>query len=212
MEIERHPLGTALFGDLHVHTSWSIDAYAGANRLGPNAVYRFAKGEKVELPGGREAQLRSPLDFVALTDHAEGFEARPVPLLQSPEFNTQWCRDSRAGDIDMARMLDQAFATAGARPAPRAYSICGDDVRCKANEIDTWRGTGGGQCHDEPGRFTALIGYEFSSLLRDMGMLHRNVIFRGSEVIPRAISALDVRNQKDFSINLMKPAWRPAKF
>ena len=52
--------------------------------------------------------------------------------------------------------------------------------------------------HDEPGRFTALIGYEFSSLLRDMGMLHRNVIFRGSEVIPRAISALDVRNQREF--------------
>ena len=201
VDIERYPLGTALFGDLHVHTSWSIDAYAGGNRLGPNAVYRFAKGEKVELPGGAEARLQSPLDFVALTDHAEGFEAHLpcTSIPESREFDTDWCRDSRSGDIDMAQMLDQAFATAGARPAPRAYIICGDDLRCRANEIDTWqRVQAVANAHDEPGRFTALIGYEFSSLLRDMGMLHRNVIFRGSEVIPRAISSLDVRNQKEF--------------
>ena len=201
VDIERYPLGTALFGDLHVHTSWSMDAYAGGNRLGPNAVYRFAKGEKVELPGGAEARLQSPLDFVALTDHAEGFEAHLpcTSIPESREFDTDWCRDSRSGDIDMAQMLDQAFATAGARPAPRAYIICGDDLRCRANEIDTWqRVQAVANAHDEPGRFTALIGYEFSSLLRDLGMLHRNVIFRGSEVIPRAISSLDVRNQKEF--------------
>ena len=71
--VERFSNRTALFGDLHVHTSWSADAYAGGNRLGPNTAYRFAKGEKVELQTGEEAQLRTPLDFVALTDHAEGF-------------------------------------------------------------------------------------------------------------------------------------------
>ena len=52
--------------------------------------------------------------------------------------------------------------------------------------------------HNQPGRFTALIGYEFSALLPEMGMLHRNVIFRGADVTPRAISSLDVRNQKEF--------------
>ena len=74
VEVERFPQGTALFGDLHVHTSWSSDAYAGENRLGPNTAYRFAKGDKVELQNGIEAQLPTPLDFVALTDHAENFE------------------------------------------------------------------------------------------------------------------------------------------
>ena len=75
-DIERFPMKTALFGDLHVHTSWSTDAYAGGNRLGPNSAYRFAKGEKVELQTGDDAQLDTPLDFVALTDHAEGFESQ----------------------------------------------------------------------------------------------------------------------------------------
>ena len=184
-----------------MHTSWSIDAYAGGNRLGPNTAYRFAKGEKVELQTGAEAQLQTPLDFVALTDHAEGFEMHlPCTMVpDSPEFGVQRCRDMRSGDIDTATMLKQAFATAGARPAPHSYDVCGDDTRCKANAVDTWqRVQAVANAHDEPGRFTALIGYEFSSLLTEMGMLHRNVIFRGTDVIPQAISSIDVRNQKEF--------------
>ena len=55
---------------------------------------------------------------------------------------------------------------------------------------------------DEPGAFTALIGYEFTSLLPQFGMLHRNVIFRGEEVIPHAVSAADVRNQADLFAQL----------
>ena len=93
VEVERYPLRTALFGDLHVHTSWSADAYSGGNRLGPNTAYRFAKGEKIELQTGDEAQLATPLDFVALTDHAEGFEMQlPCTLLtDAPEFDLQLC-------------------------------------------------------------------------------------------------------------------------
>ncbi len=200
-EVERFPLRTALFGDLHVHSSWSADAYAGGNRLGPNSAYRFAKGEKIELQTGAEAQLPAPLDFVALTDHAEGFEVHlPCTMLpNAPEFDHQQCRDLRSGDFDMAAMLDQAFATAGARPAPHAYDICGDDARCQANATSTWqRVQAVANAHNQPGRFTALIGYEFSSLLTELGMLHRNVIFRGAEVTPHAISSLDVRNQKEF--------------
>ena len=199
--VERFPNRTALFGDLHVHTSWSADAYSGTNRLGPNTAYRFAKGEKVEMQTGVAAQLRTPLDFVALTDHAEGFESHlPCTMMaDAPEFANQRCQDARSGQIDMAQMLDRAFASAGARPAPRSYDLCGDDARCKANERDTWqRVQAVANAHNEPGRFTALIGYEFSSLLTEMGMLHRNVIFRGSDVTPRAISSFDVRNQKEF--------------
>jgi len=207
-EVERFPLKTALFGDLHVHTSWSTDAYAGGNRLGPNSAYRFAKGEKVELQTGDVAQLDTPLDFVALTDHAEGFESQlPCTMMpDSPEFDLQQCRDMRSGKFDQAAMLKQAFETAGVRPGPRSYGICGDDARCQANAEDTWqRVQAVANAHNEPGRFTALIGYEFSSLLAEFGMLHRNVIFRGTDVIPHAISSIphaissiDVTNQKEF--------------
>ncbi|MEP4149499.1 MAG: DUF3604 domain-containing protein [Halioglobus sp.] len=199
-EVERFPLRTALFGDLHVHTSWSADAYAGGNRLGPNSAYRFAKGEKVELQTGAEAQLPVPLDFVALTDHAESFEMQPCTTFpDSPEFDLQLCRDIRSGDLDQATMLKQAFEMAGVRPQPHQTDICGDDKRCQANALATWqRVQAVANAHDEPGRFTALIGYEFSSLLTEVGMLHRNVIFRGTDVIPHAISSMDVRNQADF--------------
>jgi hypothetical protein len=200
MEVERFPLRTALFGDLHVHSSWSLDAYTGGNRLGPNTAYRFAKGDKVELQNGSEAQLPIPLDFVALTDHAENFEILGCTMLpDSPEFGLPLCRDMRSGDFDQATMLQQAFDSGGIRPLPHEYDICGDDARCQANARDTWqRVQAVANAHDEPGRFTALIGYEFSSLLTDVGMLHRNVIFRGSDVIPHAISSIDVNNQKDF--------------
>ena len=169
VEVERFPLRTALFGDLHVHTSWSADAYAGGNRLGPNSAYRFAKGEKVELQTGIEAQLPVPLDFVALTDHAESFEIQPCTMLpDSPEFDLQLCRDIRSGDLDQATMLKQAFDMAGVRPAPHNYDVCGDDKRCQANALATWqRVQEVANAHNDPGRFTALIGYEFSSLLTE---------------------------------------------
>ncbi len=184
-----------------MHTSWSVDAYTGDNRLGPNSAYRFAKGAKVELSNGVEAQLEVPLDFVALTDHAEGFGillACTIP--GSPEFDLPQCRALRSGDVDQESMLEQAFTIAGTRPMPRN---CADVARCQANERTTWqRVQEVANAHDDPGRFTALIGYEFSSLLPEFGMLHRNVIFRGTDVTPHAISSIDVRNQKDFFAQL----------
>ena len=198
-EIERFPQKKALFGDLHVHTSWSMDAYAGGNRLGPATAYRFARGEQVELPNGVIAQLHAPLDFVALTDHAEGFSTHLVCTVPgAPEFDTETCDNVRNG-LDQDEMLRQAFETAGTRPGPRNAALCEDIDRCMENARSTWQQVQDlANAYDDPGEFTALIGYEFSSLLVDFGMLHRNVIFRGRDVIPHAISSQDVINQKDF--------------
>ncbi len=198
--VKRFPNRTALFGDLHVHTSWSSDAYTGDNRLGPNSAYRFAKGEKVELPNGHEAQLPSPLDFVALTDHAEGFGSHLACTTPgSAEFDAPQCRALRSGAIDQETLLESAFEIAGTRPMPRNTDTCGSPEQCQANERTTWqRIQEVANAHNDPGSFTTLIGYEFSALLEQFGMLHRNVIFRGSDVTPHAISALDVDSQRDF--------------
>ena len=203
-DVERHQFKTALFGDLHVHTSWSADAYVGGNRLGPNTAYRFARGEQVELQNGLLAQLDTPLDFVALTDHAENFATHlPCTIGGGPEFDTEQCRAMRAGDLDQQAMLEQVFTTAGTRPAPRS-ALCDDDLdRCLATEKATWqRIQEAANAFDDPGTFTTLIGYEFSSLLENFGMLHRNVIFRGTDVTPHAISSNDVVNQADFFAQL----------
>ena len=201
---QRTPNRTALFGDLHVHTSWSVDAYAGANRLGPNSAYRFARGEAVTLPTGELAQLKRPLDFVALTDHAEGFATHLACTIPgSPEFDDPQCRGMRAGDMDQDTLLRVAFERGLPRPALRDPDLCDDSARCAANARDTWqRVQAVANAFNDPGRFTTLIGYEFSSLLPDFGMLHRNVIFRGSDVIPHAISSQDVVDQADFFAQL----------
>ena len=212
-DVERHPLKTALFGDLHVHTSWSTDAYSGGNRLGPNDAYRFARGEEVELPNGLQAKLDIPLDFVALTDHAENFSTHvPCTIGGGPEFDTEFCRDMRTGNIDQPSLLRQVFETAGDRPGPR-IQLCDDNLeRCLATEKSTWRRVQDvANAFDDPGTFTTLIGYEFSSLLENFGMLHRNVIFRGTDVTPHAISSVDVINQADFFAQLDEACEAPCE-
>lgn len=196
----KNPLRDVYFGDLHVHTSWSTDAYAGGNRVGPADAYRFARGEAVAVAGGVTLQLDTPLDFLALTDHAEGFDAIGActwpdhPLYDNPACRNM--RDPQGGN--QTDYLKTAFARGVARPAARSPELCADEGACLDAARSTWqRVQAVANEFNDPGRFTALIGYEFSALLPAFGMLHRNVIFRGSEVIPHAVSSADVTGQAD---------------
>ncbi len=65
-----NPMKDAYFGEQHVHTAYSLDAYIGGARLTPDGAYRFAKGEEVDV-GGQKFRLKRPLDWAAVTDHAE---------------------------------------------------------------------------------------------------------------------------------------------
>ncbi len=207
-DIAVYPNREAFFGDLHVHTSWSTDAYAGGNRVGPREAYRFARGEAVELPSGIVTQLQTPLDFVALTDHAEGFDTVGA-CFSDPDgglYDSAVCRALRGvapGQAAQGNFLRAAFERGEARPAQRNPALCSDVEACRDAARSTWqRVQEVANEFDQPGRFTALIGYEFSALLRDFGMLHRNVIFRGEDVVPHAISSLDVKSQADFFAQL----------
>ena len=202
-EIERYRLRRAFFGDLHVHTSLSTDAYSFGNRVGPRDAYRFARGEAVELPNGIETRLATPLDFVALTDHAEGFDVIHACAAGGPLDGSDLCeRAGGAGDGD--ERFRSGFARGVLRPAARLPGVCPDGVAtCLEYARSTWeRVQQAANEADDPGAFTALIGYEFTPLLPQFGMLHRNVIFRGEEVIPHAVSSMDVRNQAEFFAQL----------
>ncbi len=200
----RDPNRQAYFGDLHVHTSWSTDAWSGGNRVGPAEAYRFARGEVVKLPTGIDTQLHAPLDFVALTDHAEGFDAIDAcTQVGHVQYETPFCQNMRNPQPRQADYLRLAFARGTARPAQRNPELCADNDQCLANARSTWqRVQKVANEFDDPGTFTTLIGYEFSSLVPQFGMLHRNVIFRGAQVIPHAISSLDVDGQADFFAQL----------
>jgi hypothetical protein len=69
-----------LFGDTHLHTSFSMDAGAFGARLGPRDAYRFAKGEEITASSGQPAKLSRPLDFLVVSDHSDGFGFFPLLL------------------------------------------------------------------------------------------------------------------------------------
>src|SRR5580765_2866419 len=75
-----------LFGDTHLHTSFSMDAGAFGARLGPKDAYRFAKGEEVTASSGQQAKLSRPLDFLVVTDHSDGFGFFPLLLGADPKL------------------------------------------------------------------------------------------------------------------------------
>ncbi|MGA1109778.1 MAG: DUF3604 domain-containing protein, partial [Pseudomonadales bacterium] len=77
----------AYFGDLHVHTDYSFDAFAFGTVATPYDAYRYAKGEAIKHPGGFDVQLRQPLDFYAVTDHAMFLGAVKAAADTSTEFS-----------------------------------------------------------------------------------------------------------------------------
>src|SRR5262245_7283665 len=95
----RDPLRQALYGDLHVHTGFSMDVSEREGFSNPDTAYRFARGEAVDLPGPsassphRRAQLERPLDFAAVTDHSEWLgEVSLCTHRESPAYDSEGCR------------------------------------------------------------------------------------------------------------------------
>jgi hypothetical protein len=164
------------FGDTHVHTSYSADAGMIGNTLGPDQAYRFAKGEEVTSSTGLKARLARPLDFLVIADHAENLGLAPLlaandPALLATDFGTQLRAALDAGD------------PAGAWSIWSKAKSTGKDPLAGHEEIyrNAWSHiTEAAEQHNNPGQFTALIGFEWTSN-PDRNNLHRNVIFRGGK-------------------------------
>ena len=152
---DRNPDKNAYFGDLHVHTYLSFDARAYGNLLTPADAYRFAKGEEVPLPpqtaGGessRTAQLERPLDFLAVTDHAELLgEVYRCSTETSPVYNEADCVAYR--DPEGRGAFNFGLFMSDPQPK-RSKTICGEDgMGCQVDARKRWQ-----ECRRPPRRPT----------------------------------------------------------
>lgn len=183
------------WGDTHLHTAVSVDAGTMC-RLGQEEAFRFARGEEVTTTGGLRAKLSRPLDFIVVADHAEMYGLMPQLLSGDPEIlATEQGR--RWYDMIQTGEYDQIFAAA----MEIVGSLQKPDPPFKSDRIvrAAWQKyTALADQYNEPGRFTALIGYEYTT--RGGFNLHRNVVFRGdSSVANRTIpfSQFDSQNPED---------------
>ncbi|MCD4719154.1 MAG: DUF3604 domain-containing protein [Desulfobacula sp.] len=186
-----NPLKNVYFGDTHVHTTLSFDAYLAGNRLGLEETYRFAQGEPLKLVTGEIVQISQPLDFVAITDHAESFglfEGCADPTINKEQ--QEFCQKFETPSIPFYLRLLKSATT---RPPKRPAEFCGDDGSfCFEHGKTTWNTIRQmAEKYNQPGEFTAFIGYEYSPTLPERGMLHRNVIYRNNTVPDVAFSAFD---------------------
>ncbi|MET0639105.1 MAG: DUF3604 domain-containing protein [Hyphomicrobium sp.] len=166
-----------LFGDTHTHTSFSMDAGAFGARLDPSDAYRFAKGEEITASSGQLAKLSRPLDFLVVTDHSDNMGFFPQLLAGAPNMladptGRRWYDMIQSGKgADAAIEIIVAFSQ-GTFP-PALASLPGTEAYRSA-----WRETiKAAEEANDPGRFTAFIGYEWTSNTGGNN-LHRNVIFR----------------------------------
>jgi hypothetical protein len=165
-----------LFGDTHLHTANSLDAAAFGNTLGPEAAYRFARGEEVVSSSGQPVKLSRPLDFLVVADHAEGLGSteeikRGNPLLMADSTLRRW-RDLMAAGGDSANQAAiEIIRSVGTGKVPPA-------MLSKQIMRSVWQDyTITAERYNDPGRFTALIGYEWTSN-NGGNNLHRVVVFR----------------------------------
>lgn len=166
-----------LFGDTHLHTGYSMDAGAFGARLGPRDAYRLARGEEITASSGQLVRLSRPLDFLVVADHSDNMGFFPDLFAGKPEvlkdpMGRKWYEMIQAGKgADAAIEIIVAFSQ-GTFPKEIMY------FPGTAAYRSAWKETiKAAEDFNEPGRFTAFIGFEWTSNTGGNN-LHRNVIFR----------------------------------
>ncbi len=168
------------WGDTHLHTSFSMDAGAFGARLGPEDAYRFARGEEIESNTAGPVRLARPLDFLVVADHSDNMGFFPDLYAGDPNIladpkGREWYEKVQAGGkqgMEVALEIIDMFSR-GTFPEALMYY---PDTRAYK---DTWAKTiAAAEAFNDPGVFTAFIGYEWTSQVPPGQNLHRVIVYR----------------------------------
>ena len=188
--LQPNPERNAYFGETHIHTSWSVDAWLMGNRItGPDDAYNYAQGQTLKHPMGYDIKIDTPMDFMGVTDHSEYVgvtKAANTPgsyVSKLPEAQPLILKDPNdQGEVQrtftyLVKLMAGAPVKAFMSPQVTG-TIWRENVKL-ADEAN------------KPGKFTAFCSYEWTSM-PDNRNLHRNIFFRDCAKVPEApYSALD---------------------
>lgn len=210
-QLKPNHLRNLYFGDLHVHTSLSMDAYIGGTIANPDDAYKFARGEAIEI-FGKQMKIERPLDFSAVTDHAEAMGE--MLTIQNPEepahkaFAPRMFRAIHEPDepiysvynpdvpvnIDTSNQLqlfEYALEQIGRDDRKHPAFFRGYATTAKAWDIIL----DAAEKHYHPGKFTTFAGFEWS-LFIGRSHLHRNIIFRDMMVPDYPLSSFELKHEE----------------
>ena len=216
-----NPERIPLYGDLHVHTKYSFDAYIFGVTATPYDACRYAKGEAIKHPLGFDMKLREPLDFYAVTDH--GFYMGMIENYadtSSEMSKKEWTKPmhniNRPENVNVeslgerADLFSSVLSQAIVQPYPywhpklwKAWFTNNIQVALKSFDYDVHKSAwadvaNAAEEFNDPGNFTTFIGYEFTTSTEvEGGNLHRNVIFNSSNAPIRPWTRIDSLNPED---------------
>jgi hypothetical protein len=191
--IDRHVPDQVLWGDTHLHSSYSFDAGFFGNTLTPDVAYSFARGEAVTSSTGQRLKLIRPLDFLVVADHAEYFGmadlmAKGDPVLSEDPVTARWYKMRRGTQEEsMQAFYEGVESITGAKNLvknPALQRTAWDKTLTYAEQFN------------EPGKFSAMIGFEWSSSPSGNN-LHRVVMFRDGADRARQIVPFSVFDSED---------------
>lgn len=185
------------WGDTHLHTANSVDAFGFGNRLPPEEALRFARGEEVTSSTGLKAKLARPLDFLVITDHAEGMGSTmalynaPRIMIRDPQV-LRWYDMMHEGPDQSVRAMGEILQARAKGTLPPMFRDPKASAERTHNVWNTYLDTV--ERYNEPGKFTAFMGFEYT-LMQGGNNLHRNVIFRDGKDKVSQIDPLDPTNE-----------------
>ncbi len=177
-----NPERNAYFGETHIHTSWSVDAWVMGNRLtGPADAYKYAKGETIKHPMGFDIRIDTPMDFMGVTDHSEyvgitreantpGSYVSKLPAAQPMIMKDPNSKEEQNRVFSYLLKLNSGAPVKALMDPKIASTVWKENVKI-ADEAN------------QPGKFTAFCSYEWTSMPGNRN-LHRNVFFRACEKVP----------------------------